>query len=553
MTMTVEGTPISIPEDFPVAWESPGDERIFWFWDQMHHPHVVTPMTSSLDGPAFTDGFGRACRAMSMPLKTSAVRTFNYYLYFGNVPLDEDTAEAAAREMRMAAQMARRAPRIMEDWETVYLPEVMRLNARLRDYPYSAASPRELAEFLEEAVEIRAQAWDLHFQTVMPAMGAATEFASLYERTFGTPTDNEHYRMLQGFPNKSVEAGQALYDLAQEVKARPALAQAVAEAPPGGIFPYLEASTSGQDLAGRLRAYLDDYGWRSDQFELRDPSWREDPRPVLSNLKAYLRDGAVDPRSEQAKAAAERERLVAGMLERAPDEAARQRLGTFHKMAQAYLPIQENHNFYIDQMNTVLLRCPVLEIGRRLTAGGAVADPDDAFLLTVGEAQEAVLDPRSDWSNLVATRKSEMARWSRVVPPQFLGTRPPADPRQDVVDRFWGLDREPSHNPKVITGHGASRGVVTGTAKVIRSLAEADKLEQGDILVCEMTMPPWTPLFSVVSAVVADSGGVLSHCAIVAREYGIPCVTGTRVGTQRIRDGQMLTVDGAKGIVRIDG
>ena len=95
--------------------------------------------------------------------------------------------------------------------------------------------------------------------------------------------------------------------------------------------------------------------------------------------------------------------------------------------------------------------------------------------------------------------------------------------------------------------------MVTAPAKVVRTLNESDKLEPGDVLVCHMTMPAWTPLFSTVGAVVADSGGMLSHCAIVAREYGIPCVVGTREGTQRIRDGQIVTVDGAKGIVRIEG
>ena len=87
---------------------------------------------------------------------------------------------------------------------------------------------------------------------------------------------------------------------------------------------------------------------------------------------------------------------------------------------------------------------------------------------------------------------------------------------------------------------------------MVRNLTEASKVEPGDILVCEMTMPPWTPLFSTVSAVVADTGGVLSHCAIVAREYGLPCVVSTVVGTMAIKDGMTLTVDGATGIVRID-
>ena len=118
---------------------------------------------------------------------------------------------------------------------------------------------------------------------------------------------------------------------------------------------------------------------------------------------------------------------------------------------------------------------------------------------------------------------------------------------------FFGERREASRDPKVITGIGASAGTVTGTARVVRALSEAHKLLPGDVLVCEMTMPAWTPLFASVSAVVADSGGVLSHCAIVAREYRIPCVVGTQNGTQMLKDGQRVTVDGAQGIVRVEG
>ncbi len=77
-------------------------------------------------------------------------------------------------------------------------------------------------------------------------------------------------------------------------------------------------------------------------------------------------------------------------------------------------------------------------------------------------------------------------------------------------------------------------------------------MRPGDVLVCEMTMPPWTPLFSIATAVVADTGGVLSHCAIVSREYGMPCVVGTQIGTAVLQDGMLLTVDGSQGIVRID-
>ena len=109
------------------------------------------------------------------------------------------------------------------------------------------------------------------------------------------------------------------------------------------------------------------------------------------------------------------------------------------------------------------------------------------------------------------------------------------------------LPIEPSTDPSIITGVAASPGTAQGTAKVVRTLVEASKLQQGDIMVCEMTVPTWVPLFATVRAVVADSGGILSHCAIVAREFGLPAVVGTRVGTTTLRDGMTITVDGGAG------
>ena len=105
----------------------------------------------------------------------------------------------------------------------------------------------------------------------------------------------------------------------------------------------------------------------------------------------------------------------------------------------------------------------------------------------------------------------------------------------------------------VLTGVAGSPGVFTGRARVVHSLAEASDLDEGEILVCEMTLPPWVPLFSIAGAIVADVGGVLSHCAIVAREFGVPAVVGSVSGTAVVETGQTITVDGTNGVVYLDG
>jgi len=184
-------------------------------------------------------------------------------------------------------------------------------------------------------------------------------------------------------------------------------------------------------------------------------------------------------------------------------------------------------------------------------ARGWRAEAGDIVYLSLDEIRAFLAGDATARQATVAERRAEMARWQAYVPPALLGTQPP----DAALDAFWsdflGVPVEPSRDPKVVKGIGAARGTATGTARVVRSLAETDRVQEGDILVCNMTTPAWTPLFAFLKGIVADSGGPLSHCAVVAREYGLPCVTGTVIGTRVIPDGALVTVDGTQGIVRI--
>jgi phosphohistidine swiveling domain-containing protein len=206
-------------------------------------------------------------------------------------------------------------------------------------------------------------------------------------------------------------------------------------------------------------------------------------------------------------------------------------------------------------MGTATLRRFTVAAGQRLVERDVLSRTEDVFFLYKDELRQA-LAGKGAWKELVGQRRAEMENSARIVPPDHIGAPTPgnADPFFiALVDKMLGfLPVEPSTDPDVIVGVAASPGTVQGTAKVVRSLLEASKLQQGDIMVCEMTVPTWVPLFATVSAIVADSGGILSHCAIVAREFRLPAVVGTHVGTAVIKDGMTITVDGSKGRVRID-
>ncbi|MEX0785124.1 MAG: PEP-utilizing enzyme, partial [Dehalococcoidia bacterium] len=552
---TTAAQPIVPPANFPVAWPADGMDSLFWTWDQVHHPHPKTPLSASFEVPCFSQGSSRGFQGLTIPINYRSIVINGYQ--FDAMDFTEPADEFPPPWWpNVEQEFMRRLPVLMQTWEQEYLPEVQAANQRLRDFDYEGASLAGLLSFVEEARELRMRAWELHMLAVIPALAVGGRFAETYTNLLGEPEAAEPYLMLGGFENMTVESGKALWRLSRRAKAEPPLTRIIAETPVERLPEAIQSSPEGKAFWAEFDAYLQEYGWRSDAFELADPAWTEDPSIALTQLRELMRaPDESDPALKQAEAMRTRERLVAETRERLDGNEGKPLFEMMLGVAQQYLPIQENHNFYIDQMNTVLLRKPFLELGRRLAEAGAIVERDDVFYIRSDELAEAGTNPTArDWRALVSERKVERERWSSVVPPRELGTPPSESMRQNPVGAaFFGTKVEPSSDPKVINGIGASAGTVTAPARIVRSLSEAGKLQPGDILVCEMTMPAWTPLFASVAAVVSDSGGVLSHCAIVAREYGVPCVVGTQVGTQVLKDGQRITVDGAQGIVRIEG
>lgn len=535
---------------FPFAWSRSEHRDLFWFRDRMHFPHPCTPLSASLDGPAFAEGATAGYRALGAPVRIHVFTPHGYWYLAPELaaPMDDLPRIRGEAMARLLPALTRQ----VELWEREYQPEAMRHNAALRDTDYAALPDRALAARLDDIRASRARMWDIHMRAVGPVVAAAGQFVRLYEETLGP--DGGAYVLMQGFPNKSVESGTRLWELSRLAAEQPAVRDAILSLPPRRALAALEAAADARPFRDAFGAFLDEYGWRSDAFELADPAWVEDPAIPLVLLREYLRKGEdADPAAREAQARRQRERLEQDVDVRIAGHPQEQLFRFLQQVARQYVPIQEDHNFYIDQMHTALLRRPLMDAGRRLAAAGGLASPDDVFFLTVDELQEALLDPGRDRRTLVASRREARRAAFDLEAPDSLGAPPPEPLMQDpMFGSFYGQTRRASYGARVLVGIPAAPGRVTATARVLRSLDEAGKLEAGDVLVCEMTMPPWTPLFSSVSAVVADTGGALSHCAIVAREYGVPCVVGTGNATRVLQDGLRVTVDGGAGTVTVE-
>jgi pyruvate,water dikinase len=300
-----------------------------------------------------------------------------------------------------------------------------------------------------------------------------------------------------------------------------------------------------------LRAYLDDYGWRAVTWgEIHLPTWAEEPVIPLGLIARYLSDPDHAPAMALKRAVRQREAAITETeAQLSPDNL--QHFRGLLKAARMHVPISENRAMW-QLISAGVLRIPLLALGRKLVAEDRLTAPDDIFFLTQEEAIElAEGRPLVGLDGTIRQRRADLERWGSLMPPRSLGAAPP-QVLYTMTRRFFGYGVEQTADSRIVSGIGASKGVLRAVARVVMDLADADKLRPGEVLVCPSTAPPWTPLFAIAGAVVTDSGGVLSHSAIAAREYGIPAVVGTNVATQRIPDGAAVTVDGAQGMVRIE-
>jgi len=547
--------PVTIPpqEDFPVEWASADEQKIPWELDLMHFNNVMPPLEAEF-WAQFMHGAELAMQHFEMPLQMVA-KPFNYWLYTGIFPRipPEEMPEQTRRsdEVLMAT-----VDRLRERWDEEWLPEIKKQIEEWDAFDVTAASTADLQTHLTEVWTGAQRLADIHFQIVFPVYIALSLFDDLYNDLFSGGV-LESQKLVQGFDNMTLEMNRALWALSRKARASGGIREILEEHAPGDVMNALAESDDGQALAKELDAFLNLHGERTSDWGLCHASWIEDPSPVMVNLKAYIEQEG-DPSDELKERAAERDDAVAAARERLQGYPSNVRDEFEHllKGASTAVVLTEDHGYWIDFQATYRVRRVVMEMGKRLAEAGTLATAGDIFLLRTDEIAAAVgASPAPDHTGLVEERKKEMEHFGSLKPPLFMGTDygpPPPGLVSDALGKFFGAPVEQTDaTDGTVAGNAGSPGKFRGTARVVRSLDEADKLGVGEILVAETTSPSWTPLFATAAGIVTDTGGILSHCAVVAREYGIPAVVGTGVATSTITDGQTIEVDGDAGRVRL--
>jgi phosphohistidine swiveling domain-containing protein len=589
----VQSRPITAPI-LPPGLVSSGARRISWSNANVNEnfPGPISPFLYSIAAPGYTSyfrnlahafGISRArIRAMEpsfrqiigvhgarMYYNLTAIHSILRLAPFGrdlsksfdtfvgsdgsNVELESLDRRSKARQMLEVTRIALRTtgqylrlPRRIERFEST----VDQLAAATHPTRLADMSGVQLRDALRSFVDIRCNQWvdaSLADCAAMVCYGALERLLRLLKS--GNGGSAEHTALLKAIPDViSGEPVRRLWALSRTVRGDKKLASLFANENSSVILATIRDDVSFGPFARELDAYLEEWGFRcSEELMLTSPSFQEDPEPLLDMIRAYARLDAGSP--DDALRDQEASRLDA-------TRRVMRELGWKGAMLRVVLPWTHAAIRFRERarMKQALLysRCRriALAIGECLVARGTLSARGDVFFLTVHEIDEllsgSAMLPDVTRATVALRRRAHEKAGALTVPDAFtLGEGEYFDgdgPALSSVCEDIELE---------LRGTPACTGRVTGRATVLRDVTEAARLSQGDILVTRQTDPGWGPVFFLISGLVIERGGMLSHGAIIAREFGIPCVVGVRNAMTRIEDGTMITVDADAGVIHV--
>ncbi len=547
--------PVLMSENFPVHWENSTDAQLCWLRENTHFPDPIKPLDFALCVQGIEHGYNQAAHVYGIP-GTTYDRLFNTYVYEA-VAMPQVTSVQLALQLQQAEEhLDKIMPALLNFWQAQWLPEIKQHLADWEAYDLNSASLSALVDHLQETQQRLYRLWEIHFLLFFPMVLAISLFDELYQDLFSEANSLAFSTLLAGFPNKTIESDLALWHLSRQALVAPDVAQILTQATPQTVIGQLMKTTAGQPFLAQFNAFLQTYGRRGDRWSLLAVPWIEDPTPVIKNLQDHLRQPKRDLAAELQNVATMREQSIASAQIRlaAYPKAVRTEFAARLKVAQIGYTLKEEHGYWLDFQGIYAARQVCLACGQRLAAAGMIDHVTDVFYLTLTELTTMGTVAPPSCRDLINQRRANEMHFANVTPPSSLGAMSTEveidDPISRAIGKVMGSGLAVATADE-LHGCAGAPGIVQGVVKVLHTLEDATKLTPGDILVVSMITPAWTALFATAAAVVTDGGGVLSHGAIVAREYGIPAVVSTRLATTMLRDGQTVVVNGDKGIIRV--
>ena len=544
------------------------DENRFWFWNSMHFP---VPMPAfdviCIDSPYQAVGAWQNRVFAVPPAMGIDYRCVNGYIYISGNPVTDPE-----KIVERAQFFQQRAGYYYENWSELYgkwrakMEALIRELGELRVPDLPEYEPDEVAfgddrntafyEVLDayvRALRLGDLMWQHHFEFLLLGYGAYGTFVEFCKGHLPDIPDQHIAQMVAGIDVLLFRPDAELRRLARlaiETEVDSAFVQGRTPAEIDAELARSEAGTS----------------WLAELEKVKDPwfnmatgdglyhyyhSWLDDPSipyaALIGHISALNAGEQIDRPTEEI--VRERDRLASeygGLL----DEESRTSFNDLLSLSRMVFPYVEEHKFFCDYWFLTRWWNKIREFGALLARNGFLEDVEDVFQLSryeVGSALDELvltwatggvaLGPKH-WPPIVARRKEILEKLGEWTPPPAIGVTPEAvtDP---MTIMLWGVTTErvqewarQQEGGSVLNGAAASPGVVEGVARVVRSPDQIGDVRDGEILVCGSTSPAWAPIFSKIRATVTDVGGVMSHAAIVAREYGLPAVVGTGRATR---------------------
>ncbi len=564
------------------------EEGKFWFFDGMHNPEPIFPFDAIMTESwwvalnMFTTRFYVIPPALGMDQ-----RVVNGYLYISPNSISDPDVIAQRAELFL-----KRAGHYYGNWDEIYDNWVVKAEdcigrlkeLELHDLPEVEPEEKvfahtgvgasfELLANYNRLIENMQEMACYHFEMLGLGYAAYLTFRDFSQKAFPGISDQTIAKMVAGIDILFFRPDDEVRKLA-----RLAIELGVAdlvkrETDPDAALAAIAASPRGSEWMDAFEAAKDPWFWFSTGpgYSHEHRAWMDDLRLPFNAMRGYIEKLEAGESIERPLAAirAESEQVFAEYRDLLDSDDERRAFTEMRDLAKTVYPFVENHNFYVEHWHHSIFWNRVRELGAILERHGFLEDSEDVFYLHRFELHGALYDlctgwatstparGPSYWPDEVRERKRIMEKLRAWSPPPGLGVAPDVvtEPftvmlfgvTTDTVRRWLGQDEAENE----LRGIAASKGVVEGLARVITSVAELDDVQTGEVLVCPITAPSWAPVFGRITAAVSDIGGIMSHAAIVSREYGLPAVVGTGFGTKRIRTGQRVRVDGDTGVVTV--
>lgn len=453
------------------------------------------------------------------------------------ISIEKPVIEKRLKEKRQRVSVDRearyrRAVDLRSDWDDNIMPSLVEEINKIKSLDFGAMSDHELASSFKEVVAANREHYRVRIM-VGGLIDSSIDKLKTYLEEAHFLAPGQYPMLLVGLPNKDRESDAALKELAKI--ASPNIRDVLPKGPEA--LEELEKTVEGSRWLKGFESYLEEFGHMSSaKWDVMAPTYGESPGFLLNTILTYAQQRQKNKSSSLER---EREELVRKVLDSLP---AGKRSG-FKKalsIAQKNYPLKDDRDFYY-LMSLSQVRRVFLEAGRRLRDRGVTESIEDVFFLKSKEVPELVAGKQAGIEEVRAKIKAKRLAFNERAHTS----------NEMAVEAVRHEHLSFEDEAIVLNGLGISPGVATGRARVVRSLHEFPVLEAGDILVSPAATPAWAPILGIVSGIVTDVGGVLSHGGILAREYGIPAVSNTGIGTNVIQEGQIITVDGGRGCVRI--